>query len=107
MDRDIEVTYLRGSGPGGQHRNKRETGVRLLHIPTGIAVTATERRERSQNLAVARARLAERLRELRRVRNRKPRRPTRPTRGSVHRRLAQKKRRAETKRKRRRPSSDD
>ena len=51
--RDIVIQFLRASGPGGQHRNKTETGVRLRHIPTGIVVTATERRSRRQNLEVA------------------------------------------------------
>ena len=53
MRDDIEITYVKSGGPGGQHRNKRETGVRIVHVPTGIVVTATERRERPLNLALA------------------------------------------------------
>jgi protein subunit release factor B len=98
---DVEITYVRGSGPGGQHRNKRETGVRLHHVPTGIVVTATERRERPQNLSLAWERLSRALAERRR--KPKPRRPTRPTRGSVERRLAEKARRARTKDQRKKP----
>ena len=103
MRDDVKVEFFKAGGPGGQHRNKTETGVRLTHVPTGIVVTATERRSQSQNLAVARDRLAKRLVALRR--KPKPRKKTRPTRASVKRRLEDKARRAQTKR-RRRPSGD-
>ncbi|MHC4135736.1 MAG: peptide chain release factor family protein [Planctomycetota bacterium] len=101
---DVEITYVKGSGPGGQHRNKRETGVRLHHVPTGIVVTATERRERQQNLALAWERLSRALAARRR--KPKPRRRTRPTKASVQRRLAEKARRARTKDRRRKPDDD-
>src|SRR3990170_3122051 len=45
--------FFVASGPGGQHRNKTESGVRLAHDATGIVVTATERRSQSQNRAAA------------------------------------------------------
>jgi len=52
-----EVTNARGSGPGGQHRNKNETGVRIRHLPTGCIGQAFERRHRAQNFANAVSRL--------------------------------------------------
>jgi len=101
---DVEITYFKAGGPGGQHRNKTETGVRIKHLPTGIVVTATERRSRTQNLEVAFQRLEAKLAE--RNRKKKPRRPTKPTRASVQRRLEEKKRRAQTKEGRRAPRGD-
>ena len=107
MRTDVEITYLRAGGPGGQHRNKRYTGVRLRHTPTGIVVTATERKERRSNLSLAYRRLDQRLEERRRERERKPRRKTRPTRASVERRLKEKTRRARTKQQRQRPRREE
>jgi hypothetical protein len=43
------VATYRASGPGGQHRNKTESAVRLTHRPTGVVVTATERRSQHEN----------------------------------------------------------
>ncbi len=52
-----EVRHLRRSGPGGQHRNKVETAVQLVHRPTGLVAEANERRAQGENLAVALRRL--------------------------------------------------
>lgn len=95
LEADCDVEFLRGSGPGGQNRNKRETGVRLTHRPTGVVVMATERRSQLDNLEMAYFRMAERLDALQVVR--RPRRPTRPSRSSVQRRLTEKKRTSEKK----------
>ena len=43
------VETYRASGPGGQHRNKTESAVRLTHRPTGVVATATERRSQHEN----------------------------------------------------------
>jgi peptide chain release factor len=50
-----KITYqtLRASGPGGQHVNKVESAVRAIHIPTGMSVTADERRSQLQNKKLA------------------------------------------------------
>lgn len=82
-----DVEFTRGSGPGGQHRNKTESAVRLRHRPTGLVAQASERRSQSQNLGVALARLRVLLERLY-APPPPPRRATRPTRGSRERRLA-------------------
>jgi len=53
------VETCRGSGPGGQHRNKRDSAVRLTHRLTGVVATATERRSQHEN----RRRAVKRLRK--------------------------------------------
>jgi protein subunit release factor A len=88
--RDCEVTTFVGGGPGGQHRNKTSSAVRIVHLPTGVTVTATERRSQLRNRSAALQRLRSVLLGLSRVR--KPRRPTRPSRSAQERRLETKKR---------------
>ena len=56
--RACEVSTFVGGGPGGQHRNKTASAVRLVHLPTGVTVTATERRSQAQNRGTALERLA-------------------------------------------------
>lgn len=49
--------HTRRSGPGGQHRNKTQTAVVIVHQPTGIAGEASERRSQAENRQVALRRL--------------------------------------------------
>jgi protein subunit release factor A len=58
---DLRIEFYRGSGPGGQHRNKKDTACRITHIPTGIAATAQEFKSQKQNKEAAFRRLAEKL----------------------------------------------
>ncbi len=96
---DIRIDFFRGSGPGGQHRNTSETGVRITHLPSGLVVTATESRSRHQNLQKAMARLEEKLAA--RLRKRRPRIATRPGKNAILRRLDGKRRQREKKQRRR------
>lgn len=58
---ECTVHTHRTGGPGGQHRNKTESAVRLHHRPSGLVVTGQERRSQHQNAASALARLREAL----------------------------------------------
>lgn len=95
LERDTEVEIFTGGGPGGQHRNKTQNAVRLHHRPSGLIVTATERRSLEANRRAAFERLLERLVQLNHVD--RPRKATRPSRASRERRLESKSRAARTK----------
>lgn len=51
--KSCEVKRTRGSGPGGQHRNKVETAIVITHLASGVVGQASERRSQKANLEVA------------------------------------------------------
>jgi protein subunit release factor B len=101
---EVKVTHVRGSGPGGQNRNKRMSGVRVIHEPTGIKVEATERRSQAQNLKAALERLEDRVE--RHFFRPKARKATKKTRASQERRVKAKNRRGSLKKMRGRVRDD-
>ena len=103
--RECEVETFRSGGPGGQHVNKVETGVRLTHTPSGVVVTCREERSQHRNKSSCLKKLRERVERL----NYRPakRVPTRRTRAAKERTLEEKARRSRVKSMRTRPASDD
>ncbi len=97
-----EQEFFTAGGPGGQHRNKTASGVRLTHPATELSVTATERRSQALNRRIALERLRSGLRVL--ARPPKMRRKTAPSEASRRRRRENKARLA-AKKARRRPGA--
>ena len=102
---ECRVETFRSGGPGGQHQNKTESGVRLTHLPTAISVVARESRSQHRNRRIALVRLREALEEA--GREEAPRRPTRVPAGEKRKRLEEKKRRSSVKRARQKPDPED
>lgn len=102
---ECRVETFRAGGPGGQHQNTTDSGVRLTHLPTGISVTARESRSQHRNRKMALARLRAALEE--RARPEKPRIPTKVPKREKRERLEEKRRRSELKRRRGKPDLEE
>lgn len=64
LEKDIEEQFVRGSGRGGQKKNKTSNCVVLKHVPTEIMVRCEEYREREVNRWIARRSLCEKFEEV-------------------------------------------
>jgi protein subunit release factor A len=91
----LKIEYFKSSGPGGQHKNKRFTAVRITHLPTGISAIAAEQRSQAQNKEIALQRLQDKIARL--TKKRKLRIPTKIPRAIKERILESKKRRSQAK----------
>lgn len=102
--RDCDVQVFRASGPGGQCVNTTDSAVRMTHGPSGITVTSRESRSQFRNRQLC----LQKLRRLFETKSRPPkvRHATKVPRRAKEVRLADKRRRAETKAHRRRVSGD-
>ena len=102
---ECRVETFSAGGPGGQHQNRTESGVRLVHLPTGLRVTAREERSQLRNRGAALRRLRERLQILNQKET--PRTPTRVPTREKKKRLDEKKYRSHRKRLRRPPLPEE
>ena len=105
LSSQCEFEFFRATGPGGQHRNTTESGVRVRHLPTGLMAQATERRSQARNREEALLRLAAKLAA--RARKRRARVKTVKSRGVRRRELDARRREAVRKSTRRRVVSED
>lgn len=70
---DLKIDFFRSSGPGGQNVNKRETAVRITHLPTGIAVACQVERSQESNRETAMGILRAKLWQMKREQQEKER----------------------------------
>ncbi|MFQ5628570.1 MAG: HAD-IA family hydrolase, partial [bacterium] len=105
LQNEVEMTYFKSSGPGGQKKNKTSSAVRIKHVPTGIIAVATESRSQHKNREMAWQRLIAKLEKL----HEKPklRIPTKPPASVKESRLKQKKTTSFKKQMRKPPTIED
>jgi protein subunit release factor A len=99
------VETFASGGKGGQHQNKTASGVRLIHLPTGVRAASRNERSQHRNKSLALERLRAKLVKLNA--RRAPRIATKIPRAERKKRLEGKRRRSQTKEGRRRPPLED
>ncbi|HOV22384.1 MAG TPA: peptide chain release factor-like protein [bacterium] len=92
---EIKTYFYKSRGPGGQRKNKKETAVKIVHIPTGIIVRGTESRSQIENRKLALKRLEEKLEKL----NKKPKKriPTKKSEKVKQKQIEEKRKKSEKK----------
>lgn len=95
---ECDVSYFKSSGPGGQHKNRTMSAVRLFHRPSGYVTIGKRDRSQRRNLEAALHRLREKL--ARDLEKPKPRKKTAPSRASRKQRVDEKRRRGRLKKER-------
>lgn len=102
-EEDLEETFARSGGPGGQNVNKVSTAVTLRHRPSGLSVTVQDSRSQAMNRKLARERLLETLvrrereeRAARKAEREKARRQNSPRPRALKRRILETKRKRST-----------
>lgn len=60
-DKDFKIEVTKGSGPGGQHKNKVESCVKVTYLPLNISETCQETRSKLKNLELAKERVIKRI----------------------------------------------
>ena len=102
---ECRLETFRSGGPGGQHQNVTESGVRLVHLPTGVRVVARDERSQHRNRSIALKRLRDKLADL--IREPRPRVPSRVPASERAKRLQDKRKHAKKKDLRKQPDLDD
>lgn len=99
------IDTFRSGGKGGQHQNTTESGVRLVHHPTGVVVIARDERSQHRNRQIALQRLRKKLREM--ARPKRKRKTSKVPRKEKRKRLENKRRHSRKKKLRKPPKRDE
>jgi protein subunit release factor B len=95
---ECEVQTFKSSGKGGQHVQKTDSAVRLIHRPTGLRVTCQEERSQFLNKKICLEKLRKKLKDL--AKKKKKRIPTKKPKGAKEKVLQEKRKRKEKKERR-------